>query len=146
MSLGGQMVGGPGASQGVVAVRGVDDAIWFRLLFDPSWTNWMTVANGRISADPAVMMTRPDAVPLFVARGLDGALWAARFDRSTQPLPRPDEWDWSSQGGILRSGPAASCFAPAPGDDHNLYVVDARGADDALWSRVDVADPSDSCF
>jgi len=121
-SLGGILVGGPGAglgaggSFGTVAVRGQDDASWYREYSSETgrYGPW-TSAGGILTDDP-------DATTLCVgpdiwARGGDGSIYHSSGD------------GWHPLGGRSRSGPGVHATA-TPSD----WVVAVRGLDDGLWA------------
>jgi hypothetical protein len=131
-SLGGQMVGGPGAAghdlsgPGFVAVQGADHALWTRSwtgCCTPSWSAWTTL-GGRLTSDPDVAFDCHNGEEV-AATGIDNALWV-----------RSPSTPWTSHGGSLTSGPSIGWASDAT---TSSFAQDGRGADNALWTRTDNA-------
>lgn len=126
-SLGGILKGGPGAGGRafpLVAVRGQDDAAWYRDYFVESgefgpWTS----AGGILTDDPDADNSCEG--PDIWARGTDNAIDEKFLDL-----------DWESFGGLSRSGPGVHELLALPGRDLTSpdSVVSVRGLDDGLWA------------
>lgn len=143
-----------------VFARGADNGVWYRVRGgDGLWQPWQTIGGGLTSA--------PDPVanfgPRVFGRGLDGVLWARTFDGGVwQPWSRVGRAVTSASSTVTSDlvfqiqfyrGQGSRVFrasgdseptdiggiaTSAPDATHNGAVVAVRGADDALWVRVDI--------
>jgi hypothetical protein len=132
-SLGGLLVGGPGASEtfepsatgpnAIVTVRGIDNAAWYRLY------NLTSGALGPWTSAGGVLTDDPDGEHFcgfrIWARGTDDQIWQKHLEPD---LP------WAAWGGLSRSGPAVHLFGPA-------RLIAIRGTDDALWTNTSTNTP-----
>jgi hypothetical protein len=129
-SQGGVTIAGPAAaasfSGGVLRVDlfvvGSDGSIWTKTSADgTSFPTWSHLGTGVVTEKPGAVAWNTGVVTLFV-RGTDMGLWTITF---TGGVPGP----WTSLGGTLLSGVAATSCAPGLMD---IYVVGTGGA---LWHR-----------
>jgi hypothetical protein len=125
-SLGGRLIGGPGAASAgatslVVFARGTDNGIYYRSLGSPSFSSWQSL-SGLISADPAATSSNSGEIDLLV-RGLNGhmyekvsrnGLWTSAW---SEPLP----------GTVIGSGVGLTSSRPG-----RIDVVE-RGLDGAVY-------------
>lgn len=128
-SLGGRLIGGPGAGlTGGIYGRGFDNALW------RNFGGWSSL-GGRLTSRPgvaagALAVTGGQSTDVVV-RGTDSAVWDRRSTTALQP--------WRSLGGRLLagSGPAAvnvggTLYVLAIGTDRAVWVT--QTTDGARWS------------
>ena len=113
----------PGDATTFVFARGVDDAVWVRVLDQSTgaWQPWQSL-GGAVTGTPYGELMPDGRVAVF-GRGVDGALWT----RSTSDLVN---WSgWESLGGQMLDDPVV-VFTPwitGPGEPD--VMVFARGLD-----------------
>jgi tyrosinase len=134
-SLGGTLVGGPGAvlqtgGRLVVFARGTDNTIWHRwqVSRNGDWSGWESIGAppGGATSDPDTALNDPGGLVVF-ARGGDNAIWHA-----WQGGPDGNWTGWESLGGELAGGPGAVL------QTGGRLVVFARGTDNTIWHRWQV--------
>ena len=119
----------PGDATTFVFARGVDDAVWVRVLDQSTgtWQPWQSL-GGAVTGTPYGELMPDGRVAVF-GRGVDGALWT----RSTSDLVN---WSgWESLGGLMLDDPVV-VFTPwitGPGEPDVMVL--ARGVDFGLWLR-----------
>ena len=124
-SLGGVLVGGPGATSWGsghldVFIRGTDNALWHRWYGNGFWAEWESL-GGVLASEPAAVSWGPGRIDIF-ARGTDGSLVTRWYTNGT--------WSsWVSLGGQIVGKPTAVSWGP------NHLDVYVRGTDNALWHR-----------
>jgi hypothetical protein len=153
VSLGGNVVGGPGPEfipPGSLApltdlyVRGTDNELWLKQINPPS--NWLNLGLGgfkltsKPSATAGVLSVPGNEAEDIVARGADGAVWdqETNYHGVTPWVSR----GWHSLGGAVTSGAGAtsalggSTWVTVLGSDNNVWT--ASGVWPALhgWSRA----------
>jgi hypothetical protein len=124
VGLGGQMKGSPdacsfGGDKQAVFVRGMDDAIYWKMWDGSKWSEFESLEGGvKMSSDPSALSRRSGEIMLF-ARGTDNKLWVREY--------RNGQWGaWLPWGGVLAGSPKATSWGG------NRIDVFARSADGSI--------------
>jgi hypothetical protein len=113
----------------IAAVRGRDNAIWYRQQTrgDGPYSAWRSL-GGHMTSRPAIMIGGPGIV--VTARGMDGAMW----ERARGP--RGWAATWTRIGAHLAGGPAAAGTAVyVRTADHRLWTATRASTVAPRWSR-----------
>jgi hypothetical protein len=102
-----------------VFVRGLDDQLWWNVIFTDDTTRGWIPLGGRLTSGPAVAVADSGNLAVVV-RGTDGAVWMLRV----QPLSTGVTSGWSSIGGQIIGNPALI---------NDTLTVLATGTDNVLW-------------
>lgn len=135
--FGGYVRGGVGAAEGLLVVRGRDNATWYRELVGASWSRWRSL-GGQVSATPAVGISQR-GLRIVLARGTHGAVY--------EKFRGPGAWSqrWRNLGGRIIGGAAvgpsrgSGAYAFVRGLNNWLYVAVRLDAGWGPWHRTDIS-------
>jgi hypothetical protein len=129
VSLGGYATSAPViTSNGVVAARGGDGALWITSALGGGWLS----LGGYLLNDPAATADGPDFVT-FAAIGGDHAVWVNSIYSASDGLHVAT---WQSLGGRATSSPALAPTDPTVPDSVSYFRLAVRGGDGALWNMT----------
>ena len=135
--FGGYVRGGVGAAEGLVVVRGRDNAAWYRELVGASWSRWRSL-GGQVSATPAAGISQR-GLRIVLVRGTNGAVY--------EKVRGPGGWSqrWRNLGGRIIGGAAvgptrgSGAYSFVRGLNNWLYVAFRLAAGWSPWRRTDIS-------